>query len=71
MLFPSSNVSQKISGRIQCLDPLIKGASVITYQVSLIGGSLQFLVDPNLGLVTVTLKSLELVGLCQPDPTGR
>jgi hypothetical protein len=37
----------------------------LTYQVALIRRGLEFLVDPALGLVTVALKQLELVGQLQ------
>ena len=37
--------------------------SCSAYQVVLIGGCLEFLVDPALGLVTVSLEGLELVRL--------
>lgn len=42
-----------------------------SHQVALIRGSLQLLVDPALGLVTVALKQLELVGELQLLATAR
>ena len=49
----------------------MRGLAASTYQVSLVGGGLEFLVDPDLRFVAVALKHLELVGLGEPEPARR
>ena len=41
------------------------------YQVSLVRGGLEFLVDPDFRFVAVALEHLELVGLGEPESASR
>ena len=45
--------------------PAARTGGTGTYQVALVGGGLQLLVDPDLRLVAVALKHLQLVALLE------